>query len=215
MMSIKRNFTLIELLVVISIIMILISLLLPALRQAKEISRKIACVSNLKQVYMASLNYANDNDGYLTYQNVVTGNQANDPQYWTAYYLGIQKTDTRGTVMACPADDREKLIRSNGWRSSYADNTEGAFKMSSSPGVKLSSIRRPTQKFLWADAFNRYYISRWNQTFYMLHGKGCNMVFADGSAKWIDFGLPHLYKVPDDGGSFGRPFSTNSNDYPW
>lgn len=58
-------FTLIELLIVIAIIGLLISILVPALGRAREISRQTVCGSNLRQFGIALLNYATDNDGWL------------------------------------------------------------------------------------------------------------------------------------------------------
>jgi len=58
----KRAFTLIELLVVIAIIAILAAILFPVFAQAKASAKQIVCLSNMKQIGMASMMYLSDSD---------------------------------------------------------------------------------------------------------------------------------------------------------
>lgn len=66
-----RGFTLIELLVVIAIIAVLMGILMPALHRAREQGQRARCQGNLRQLQMAWIIYADDNDGYIV--NGMTG----------------------------------------------------------------------------------------------------------------------------------------------
>jgi prepilin-type N-terminal cleavage/methylation domain-containing protein/prepilin-type processing-associated H-X9-DG protein len=67
----RTGFTLIELLVVIAIIAILAALLLPALSKAKEQGRSVACKSNMRQITLAIIMYADDNNDYFPWPGEV------------------------------------------------------------------------------------------------------------------------------------------------
>ena len=61
----RRGFTLIELLVVIAIIAILAAILFPVFAKAREKARQASCLSNMKQILLGSLMYAQDYDERL------------------------------------------------------------------------------------------------------------------------------------------------------
>jgi prepilin-type N-terminal cleavage/methylation domain-containing protein len=82
----RRAFTLVELLVVIGIIALLIAILLPALNKARENSRRIRCLSNMRQLTIAWLNYAQGNRGKLV------GSNTRDPWDW------VQSGDTLDSI---------------------------------------------------------------------------------------------------------------------
>ena len=73
----KKGFTLVELLVVIAIIALLIAILLPTLKKAKESANRVKCCSNIRQITLAMMMYSNDqkNKMYL-YSSFAGGNDS-------------------------------------------------------------------------------------------------------------------------------------------
>src|SRR5690242_18942580 len=77
-----RAFTLTELSVVIGIIALLIAILLPSLRKARESANRVKCMSNLRSLGQANLMYTNHNRGSLPFPARTTDYQNEDFLWW-------------------------------------------------------------------------------------------------------------------------------------
>ncbi len=106
----RRGFTLIELLVVIAIIAVLMAILMPALNRVKEQGKRAVCLSNLKQLTMAWILYADDNDdvlvnGAIGYSNATTGwgQHAGEVAWVDAIASGWQNLEAQETAIKAGA----------------------------------------------------------------------------------------------------------------
>ena len=159
-LSVRRSgFTLVELLVVIGIIAVLISLLLPALNRARQAAMRTGCLSNLRQIGMAMIMYAEDNRGYFPKHCNVGLESPEDWIYWQsdrdinqsaiARYVG----KFHPKLFICPADDPQARARDlAGWyRYSYTINDPCSCDPSSGHQIKLGTARNTSEKMLMVD----------------------------------------------------------------
>ena len=170
-----KGFTLIELLVVISVIALLMAILMPALSKARRVAKRTACLSNVRQLQLAWIMYADQNDDKIVSAGEnLNGAPATIPQGlipWCGYdwnYARLNPTPAdlekqieamkKGAlypylreikILLCPEAKRQ-MLRTY----SIVNSMNGLWYQAPSNGVTIrnrSQIIRPHQRIVFAE----------------------------------------------------------------
>ena len=201
-----RGFTLIELLVVIAILGILMSLLFPALSQAKAKAQEVRCLNNLKQLGLATMMYAED------YKSLVQIDAPLERGVTWGSILSTNQNLRPFEVFVCPAYAPRRFTN---WFKTYgvrldplAENSVGDL----GEILKMDSLSKPSEYLHLADTTSRgrqgigaeqYYYFRMDseKEVHARHDRKANGLFLDGHVESArrnrleSLGISALYSV--------------------
>jgi prepilin-type N-terminal cleavage/methylation domain-containing protein/prepilin-type processing-associated H-X9-DG protein len=200
----RRGFTLIELLVVIAIIAILAAILFPVFARAREKARQASCSSNLKQIGLAILMYAQDYDERYPCECHQLG-QPNNAGNWCWRY-DVYPYIKNWQVFACPSSNQS----GGPGDSSYGYNCKNF------SNIKLATVTAPADLMMVIDLANKNNLPNYPAPEHAKpfdasgavpcgnssccagnarddayipgarHNEGSNLTYGDGHVKWLN-----------------------------
>ena len=208
--KIEKSFTLIELLVVIAIISILMAMLLPALKKARDMAKQICCINNLKNVGSACTFYSMDYNSWMPSAIWQTG-----ADRWFEWYNGNEhpssslpglgyvkaKTAYIGTVeyggvrcdYACPAVLSTKTTATETFQTPIDAVIGMNACMAEVPQLKGASFKSPARLAYIADCYS------WNISY-------IDLVLSTGRLRWSHMGMANVLYI-DTHADSRRPYS--------
>ncbi len=200
----RLGFSLVELLVVIGVIALLVSILLPALAQARRAANKAACLSNLRQVHQSFHLYALDHRDIVPlghrsvtkqFNSMIYSITASSPR-WVLFGLLVESghiADPR--VLYCPAETnlafmyntpanpwpQEGLPPSANIQSGYGARPE--YRIEDDLSGRMPRLNDLKNRAIFADltAARVRVITR--------HGDGINVLYGHGGAQWVSLSV--------------------------
>ncbi|MFH1614070.1 MAG: type II secretion system protein [Planctomycetota bacterium] len=201
----KNAFTLVELLVVIAIIAVLLSILVPTLRKAREQAKAVVCMSNLKQLgYVLQFYMMDSNNRVLPRHFDGPGSFANRLRYWPQVLTNLGHVENRD-VFYCPSQKpfnfkgSVEVIRkydptltddqawnyvqfTYGMRDWYSPADQQGTGSSVNLAKKISLITQPADFFLIADS---YFNADYNPAYMWMDGnQGYSIGMGSNSSNW-------------------------------
>ncbi len=196
----RKGFTLIELLVVIAIIAILAAILFPVFARAREKARQSSCLSNVKQIMLAMMQYTQDYDEKYPYASAWGPND--DRTYWDD---ALQPYIKNTQVFRCPSVQTEP--HGYGWNYQNFGYMSSSGGFGHGPGKALADVMEPAETIIIGDnpdpgdyGDGSLYIYGPDQrdpsgdstndpalaNVAKRHNGGGNYGFCDGHAKWLN-----------------------------
>jgi len=179
----KRGFTLIELLVVIAIIAILAAILFPVFARAREKARQSSCLSNVKQLTLSILMYAQDYDECFPGRFAITEypDYAYPEKRWDRVVMPYVANEQ---ILICPSTRKTPV--------SYGYNVTGRIGPPVGLGASLADVENPASVILICDTDRAptayppasYDWATWSSYYPGVHNEGVNAGHVDGHAKW-------------------------------
>jgi prepilin-type N-terminal cleavage/methylation domain-containing protein/prepilin-type processing-associated H-X9-DG protein len=201
----RPGFTLIELLVVIAIIAILAAILFPVFARARENARRASCQSNMKQLGLAMIQYAQDYDekfagisgppGLPTRSTPIASAgglnyYATNGNYWEGWAAKIYPYVKNEQVYVCPSN--QVLTYGVTYGLPYNGvNTAGTLitYFGGQDGPALARFAQPAESMMigekGAGGGDQYVFSGQYYAFARPHFDGGNICYVDGHVKWL------------------------------
>ena len=174
------------------IIAILAAILFPVFAKAREKARQSSCLSNLKQVGLAWLSYAQDYDERVCAARVTSSCSGSVTTFFYDFPCVLMPYIKNNQVFDCPSSSATKYNGGQYYNpASYQQNVMLGNEPNGTPNhynpVTLGAINSPSTCPVQWDALNNspegwWVVSRLGT----LHNGGFNCNFADGHAKWLN-----------------------------